>query len=467
MTHVPVPRAHASAAPGRAGLCRAEKGGRGRLWLPLAVAAALGLAIVLPPRGVSFANDSASPYRLWAQDRVRVTVYEWRPSKDEIFEWKPINAEYTVQPNGNVSVPLIGEVRAAGLTAAELAQSIGSMIRDRTGLAQSPDVSAEIVQYRPIYVTGQVDKPGEFSYRPNLMVLQAVALAGSLRRPPAGTRVERDIISGRSDLQHQAATYNALLARKARFEAEIADKPDIEFPAELVGKLEDRSIVALLQSERSLFEARRSANQNQINMLNDLKKYLQAEVESITGQLAAQTRQIDLVKKELEGINALMAKGLSIEPRRLGLERNIAQLEGERLRLDSNMTKARQEISRTGVSILELSTKREIEAANGLSETQIKLDEVARKFEATKGLLREAESTAPLVLSDVRGQRIKPVYTIVRVGANGIATEIVAAETTPVEPGDTIKVEVMADEKSLGPVPAATGAPRGDGKHPS
>ena len=131
------------------------------------------------------------------------------------------------------------------------------------------------------------------------------------------------------------------------------------------------------------------------------------------------------------------------------------------------MTKARQEISRTSVSILELSTKREIEAANGLSEAQIKLDEVARQFEATKGLLREAESTAPLVLSDIRGQRIKPVYTIVRVGANGIATEIVAAETTPVEPGDTIKVEVLADEKTLGPAPAATGAPRGDGKHPS
>jgi polysaccharide export outer membrane protein/exopolysaccharide production protein ExoF len=62
------------------------------------------------------ASDSSNVYRPWTQDRVRITVYEWRPSRDELFEWRALNAEYTAQPSGNVSVPPIGKVLAAGLT---------------------------------------------------------------------------------------------------------------------------------------------------------------------------------------------------------------------------------------------------------------------------------------------------------------------------------------------------------------
>ena len=145
-----------------------------------------------------------------------------------------------------------------------------------------------------------------------------------------------------------------------------------------------------------------------------------------------------------------------MEPRRLGLERNVAQLEGDRMRLESTMTRSRQEISRTALSILELSTKREIEAAAGLSETQAKVEEVSRRFETSKGLLQEAEAIAPMVSSDTRSGRAQPVYTIIRPGAGGIAAEIFAAETTPVQPGDTVKVEVPVDERPLDYTPDTT-----------
>src|SRR5690348_15866346 len=98
-----VPPAHVARGPRALGLLPEAKAtsAPSRSWWRLAVVA-VGLALVLLPRTATFAADGAVGYRLWAQDKLRITVYEWRPSKDEIFEWKPINAEYTVQPNGNI-----------------------------------------------------------------------------------------------------------------------------------------------------------------------------------------------------------------------------------------------------------------------------------------------------------------------------------------------------------------------------
>lgn len=408
----------------------------------------LTAAVLVAFRASSLASDN-KPYLLWAQDKIRVTISEWRPSRDEFFEWKAINGEYSVQPNGILSIPLIGEVQAAGLSTGVLSRKIGTMLQERTGLAQNPDVAIEIVQFRPVYITGHVERPGEFAFRPNLMVLQAVALSGGARRPPVGSRVERDIISGRSELKHLAADYSGLLARKARFEAEIADEAQIKFPIELTERRDDGPVVVLMQQERALFEARRTANLNQIRMLNDLRQYLETEVSSIQSQLGTHNHQIELVTKELDNVRMLVTKGLAVEPRRLGLERNVAQLEGDRLRLESNMSRARQEISRTGLSILEFTTKREIEAATGLRDTQAKIEEVMRRFETSKGLLNEAETTATVSFDDVSTSRAKLVYTIIRQNAAGIATEIIAADTTLVQPGDTIKVELPVDEKSM------------------
>lgn len=422
---------------------------RGHLWLLALLAVGIGLLATAPSS--TSAGGTTGAYLLSAQDKIRIAIFEWRPSKDEFFEWKALNADYNVQPNGNVSIPLLGEVRAAGLSTSDLAQSIGTLLQDRTGVAQVPNVTIEIVSFRPIYITGQVDRPGEFAYRPNLMVMQAVALSGGLRRPPPGQRVERDVVNARSELSSLTAEYDTLLARKARLEAEAAELDRVKFPPTLTERTNDAALTVLMQRESQLFETRRSAHQSQIRTLQELRQYLEGEVVSVQQQLEAHRRQMDLVKKELDGITVLITKGLSVEPRRLGLERNLAQLEGERLRLESTMTRARQEISKTAISILEADTKREIEAAEGLSVTHVRLEEVSRRFEANKKLLQEAEALAPVLSSDIRsGARVQPSYTIIRQGAGGIATEITAAETTPVQPGDTIKVEVPVNDKPIG-----------------
>ncbi|TIQ34918.1 MAG: polysaccharide export protein, partial [Mesorhizobium sp.] len=158
--------------------CSGRLSNRRKAWrlLHVVVSAVMSLACML---GVSAAN--AKDYVLGPQDKLRVKVYEWRASRDTIFGWDAINDEYTVGPNGSVSLPLVGEIKAAGLTTGEIANSIGYRLMKSVGLMRKPDTAVEIVQYRPFYVVGKVTQSGEFAYRPGLTVLQALSIAGGLR----------------------------------------------------------------------------------------------------------------------------------------------------------------------------------------------------------------------------------------------------------------------------------------------
>ena len=112
------------------------------------------------------ATETRSDYRLGAGDKVRVTVYG-EPN---------LTGEYYVSSGGILAVPLIGDVRAAGQTVPQIADAIRTKLAD--GYIRDPKVAAEVLTYRPYYILGEVNKPGEYPYTSDLTVLNAVATAG-------------------------------------------------------------------------------------------------------------------------------------------------------------------------------------------------------------------------------------------------------------------------------------------------
>jgi polysaccharide export outer membrane protein len=105
-------------------------------------------------------------YHLGTGDQIRVIVY----GEDDL------GGQFTVDGNGFVSLPLIGQVKASGFAAPDLEVQIVNKLAD--GYVNNPKVSVEITSYRPFYVIGQVNKPGEFPFVNGMTVLNAVALAG-------------------------------------------------------------------------------------------------------------------------------------------------------------------------------------------------------------------------------------------------------------------------------------------------
>ncbi|MGU3496017.1 polysaccharide biosynthesis/export family protein [Xanthobacteraceae bacterium A53D] len=394
-------------------------------------------------------------YRLGPQDKVRLRVHEWRATQDQVFEWEAMRGEFTVGAEGRLAIPLIGDVPVSGLLASEVAGMIGDQMRERLGLVVPPDASVEVVEFRPFYVAGEVMKPGPYPYRPGLTVLQATAIAGGVLRPSdAGLmRLGREVIATEGEINLLRQERIAMLARRARLQAELENRPDITFPDDMGRRSDERSITLLMQQERLIFKARNEAFKAQTETLAELRVFLEKEAGSLKAQLGTQDIQLDLVNKELQGVTTLVEKGFAIAPRQLALERGIAQIQGDRLRLETELLRVRQEAVKTDMAIIELRNKRANELSVELRDVQGRLEQIEQKAATSADLLYEAEVLAPRMLSDrIRGTRMQPVFLLVRT-EGGRTIEQPASESTVLAPGDTLKVELplAAPPEAVGP----------------
>ena len=105
-------------------------------------------------------------YKLGPGDRVRVTVYGE----------EDLSGEFQLDSAGYVRLPLIGQIPASGHSAFQLEGNVESALEN--GYLRSPRVSIEVTTYRPFYIIGQVNRPGQYAYVSNMSALDAVGLAG-------------------------------------------------------------------------------------------------------------------------------------------------------------------------------------------------------------------------------------------------------------------------------------------------
>lgn len=112
------------------------------------------------------AMAEVAAYKLGAGDKLRIIVYGEQD----------LSGEFDVTGTGRVSLPLIGQVQATGLTLEEFEHEIAGKLEQ--GYLTNPKVSAEVLNYRPFYIIGEVDKPGQYPYTSDMTVLNAVAVAG-------------------------------------------------------------------------------------------------------------------------------------------------------------------------------------------------------------------------------------------------------------------------------------------------
>jgi polysaccharide export outer membrane protein len=131
-------------------------------------------AVYAAPMPVAY--DAA--YRLDAGDRLRIVIYGQ----------EGLTNTYAIDAGGSITMPLIGAVRARGLTPAGLAAEITGKLRN--GYIREPSVAVEIEAYRPFFILGEVAAPGQYPFVPNMSVESAVAIAGGF-----SPRAKRDRVT--------------------------------------------------------------------------------------------------------------------------------------------------------------------------------------------------------------------------------------------------------------------------------
>lgn len=142
----------------------------------------------LPP----LPQSEVGAYRLGAGDRLRL----------QVFGQEEMSQEYVVSDSGAITMPLIGAVDAEDRTIAELEEEIVRQLSD--GILVDPNVTAEVVTYRPFYILGETRAPGQYPYVPRMTVLTAVSMSGGFT-----FRAEQDAVSITRLVDGQMAEFRA------------------------------------------------------------------------------------------------------------------------------------------------------------------------------------------------------------------------------------------------------------------
>jgi polysaccharide export outer membrane protein len=144
-------------------------------------------------RGIEFANSNCpiiegnTSYRLGADDKIEILVYNEQN----------LSNDYNIPQSGTLNLPLIGETMLGGCTVHQAEQLLHQKYAD--GYLVNPGISITVSEYRPFYVIGEVQQPGQYDYVVDMNALQAVAIAGGFTY--RANKVKAKILKGQKNNQ--------------------------------------------------------------------------------------------------------------------------------------------------------------------------------------------------------------------------------------------------------------------------
>jgi len=376
--------------------------------------------------------SQSADYAVRADDRLRIQIYQL----------PELTNEYKVSSNGTITIPPLGEVPVAGLSAQEISARISEGLI-KAGVSDKPGTTVIVVESRPIYVMGDVQKPGEYPYRPGLTALQAIGLAGGYYRvsDPGLLRLERDAINISGELSNLTRRYYYMVARRARLTSELELVTEPAFPAEMKDRAaKDQALQQVIDQERSLLRINVGNLKQQIDSLERTRALYEREIEAVDKQIQAGKTQIEIVGKELNVVKALFARGLTTVSRQSDLERSQAQMIATEQGFQTLMLRARQNITQIDQKIFDLKEERRAKLSAELQQTRLELEETFNRIETNRRLMMEAQITAPVLAAGSDDSTDSHVFLIVR-SEDGRKTTIRADDHLELQPGDVLKVQ--------------------------
>jgi polysaccharide export outer membrane protein len=362
-----------------------------------------------------------------------VAVVQWNPAKSEYERWDALGGTFLVSPEGMIGLPVIGKLRVSDKSTSEVAVRIAAELKQKAGLLAAPEVTVEIVEYPPIYVVGAVTTPGSYQFRPDLTVLQALAIAGGRYRP-ALERLGQQVVMLPAELATIRSDKLRLLGRIARLQAEMSDRAEVRFPTELTADPDGEFVGRVIALERNLLAARVGEMNRQLTTLAELREMYGGEIRALEDKSEGSDQEVEYVQKELDAVGQLVERGIATMSRRSELRRELADIKARRLDEGIQIMRVRQTLSDATRQEVGIRDQHETSVATELQTAEADLARLKAREEAVR-------QTQLAGAGEASEESFKPWFTIVRQSA-GSPREFVASESTPLLPGDVLKVEV-------------------------
>lgn len=214
--------------------------------------------------------------------------------------------------------------------------------------------------------------------------------------------LELDNTQALARLELLRSRYRTAKALEARLLAERDEADEIRFPAELLDAIDSPGVAEIMASQRSIFQARRQGLKERRAIMQQRIRQVEEEIQGLGELIETQNEQISLIKDEMESNEKLFEQGMSGKARLRSLQRNMAEVLGERSQILASVAGGKQSIEETRLQITELKTRTLNELVQELGDTQGEISDLSEKLRAAEDVLSRT-----VIRSQIAGTIVK------------------------------------------------------------
>ncbi len=400
--------------------------------------------------GLTFGGRSSAEYLLAPGDVLEIAALGMPDLKQRT----------TIDVDGQVHFPVLGQMKAAGMSLPELRSKVRELLpskvfrrktqegRDYPVIVAADEVTIDVAEYRPVYLDGDVAKPGAQTYRPGLTVRQAIALAG-------GYDVMR--FRGRDPFLESAdfrAEYYALWTEFAKEEAHIsrlksqlAGNTDLDKQGRIETPISPAVTSGIADLATKQLKAELADHQDEKAHLRDAIDQENRRVSILSETEAKEKQGAEAEAKDLDEMRQNFAKGI-IPVMRLSEVRRLSLLSStQALQTTALLASVEREQGELKRRLQRTDGRWEIDLTHELQDAQVRLETIRVRIQA----VGEKLEYAGLVRSQlVRGRGGSPDVHIFR-NQDQARQNLTANEDTELLPGDVVEVALRIEGLTSGP----------------
>lgn len=394
------------------------------LWLAL-LACLLFLA-----QAIAAAGAEDQRYRLASGDVLRITVY------GDLG----LSGSFPIGTDGTIGYPLLGNITAAGKSIDEVRETIDAGLK-----VHIANLSASVVveAYAPVFIVGEVQKPGRYEFRPGMIALELFALGGGQKEALAqGENAGVQIAGLRQEYADLGMQLLAQDVKRARLEAELNERDFSYVAREELGTPDPRIVQQVVQSERTLFELRRATLATELESLEVQKKSYVEEIDTLERSGKLRDGELALLDEDVKQARTMVDRGITSKTQLREKQREISATNRDVLEFGSFLARARQNLTAIDGRLVSMRGQRRGDVAAELREVNIDILRLRRKMAYSV----QAMAEAGIALQKKDGSRQAAFrFSAIRL-LDGQYKEVEVGQTDPVMAGDILRVSLALEE---------------------
>ena len=389
---------------------------------------------------------SDSIYDFGPLDEIRLRVVTWDNTALAFRNLDVVSGTYVISTDGRVMLPIIGGVDAVGKGATALSNDIAAALKDRLGLNELPSVTIETAVFRPVFVLGDVARPGAYEFRPGMRAVHLLAQAGGYYRASDvdGGRLELDTLRVVGNLREIELNLAILRIRKARLEAEAAGDASFELPDNLMHPDGAAAVNAILVREREIFQTQRESHALEVESLESSRALLEREVTVLKQKLEGIAVQVGIMADAVGNLESLLDRGLTRSPALLNSQRALFELEARHLDAENQIFRASQSLKEVERDLIETVQRKIRENLTQLQSINSEIDQLTSRRETQRGVLAVTNQAATLI-DEAETNVPQPVFRIARDVGGAFISETVTPDVI-LRPLDTLEISLSQKE---------------------